>query len=131
MFYDGGCRLCVASRRWAEARDRAHCLQFHDLDPQASEALVAGGGEQPALEMVARTGEGRLVTGFDAWLAVLAVLPRWRVVARILAAPPLRWLGPSLYRVVARHRRRLLGETANRCAVPDSTDPRAASQRRR
>jgi len=130
VFYDGGCRLCVASRRWVEARDRAHCLQFHDLDAPATQAVLPGGGEQTFLEMMARTSDGRLVTGFDAWLAVLSVLPRWRWLARALAAPPLRWVGPPVYRVVARHRRRLLGNVTDRCAAPDSIDPRAGPHQR-
>jgi hypothetical protein len=35
---------------------------------------------------------------------VLAELPGWRWPAVVLGAPPLRWFGAAVYRLVARHR---------------------------
>jgi len=109
VFYDGGCRLCVASRRWAEARDPGHRLEFCDLTAPAPQTDQPLDREEPVTEMIVRREDGGLLRGFDAWLAVLGVLPRWRWLARVLASPPLRWLGPPVYRFVARHRRHFPG----------------------
>jgi predicted DCC family thiol-disulfide oxidoreductase YuxK len=57
--------------------------------------------------MWVRTAEGELLAGFEGWLRLLSVLPRWRWLARISRVPPLRWLGPPIYRLIARFRHRL------------------------
>jgi len=121
VFYDGGCRLCVASRHWAEARDRGRRLVFRDLTAPALQTAILLDRQALALEMTVRTEDGRLLKGFDGWLAVLGALPRWRWFALVLGAPPLRWIGPSVYRFVARHRRRLPWDMADGCTGPDCT----------
>jgi predicted DCC family thiol-disulfide oxidoreductase YuxK len=105
VFYDGECRLCAASRSWAESRDSECRLAFKDLNDPAATASLPVPAERLREEMWVRLPEGTLESGFAAWLAVLRALPRWRLVARVLGVPPLRWLGPPVYRLVARHRR--------------------------
>ena len=105
VYFDGACGLCLASRRWAEARDARHCLRFHDFcDPDEAASLPVEASVL-AEEMVVKTESGAVSRGFAAWRLVLGALPRWRWLACALGAPPLRWIGPSLYRFVARHRR--------------------------
>jgi predicted DCC family thiol-disulfide oxidoreductase YuxK len=104
VYYDGSCGLCNAACRWAQKRDVHGSLAFRDaMDPLVTERL---GPERERLvrEMLVRAPKGQLAGGFAGWLAVLRVLPRWRVLAAALALPPVRWLGPPLYRLVARHR---------------------------
>ena len=48
--------------------------------------------------------DGCLSGGFEGWRRILAELPRWRWLATVSGMPPLRWLGPSLYRLIARYR---------------------------
>jgi predicted DCC family thiol-disulfide oxidoreductase YuxK len=107
VWYDGSCPLCSRSRVWAERRDERGRLVFHDLtDANESWALPAARSELQRALAVRRPG-GALTTGFPAWCEVLSSLPRWRHVGGVLARPPLRWIGPAVYRLVARHRHRL------------------------
>ena len=54
--------------------------------------------------MWVRDGNGRMLEGFDAWRRIMAELPGWRWLAALSGLPPFRWLGPGLYRLVARSR---------------------------
>jgi len=105
VYFDGACRLCRASRRWAEARDALHRLRFHDFTDAAEAASLPVDASVLAEEMVVKTGAGTIARGFAAWLLVLDALPRWRWLGRFLGVPPARWVGPAAYRFVARHRR--------------------------
>ncbi len=106
VFYDGACGLCTASRDWAKRRDVQGLLVFRDAGgPGATDGLPVD-LQRRRREMLVRLPDGQLVGGFAGWLAVLRVLPRWHAIAGVLALPPLRWLGPPLYRLVARHRHR-------------------------
>ena len=91
-----------------ERRDPARRLVFRDLCDSAAASLPAP-PERLREAMWVRLPEGGLVSGFAGWVAVLRALPRWRLFADILELPPIRWAGPVLYRVVARHRHRLAG----------------------
>ena len=42
---------------------------------------------------------------------------RWRAAGAVLGAPPLAWVAPPVYRLVAEHRHELPGGTAA-CALP-------------
>jgi predicted DCC family thiol-disulfide oxidoreductase YuxK len=106
VFYDGACELCRSSRAWTAERDLSGRLQFVDFR-NASVGALPVARERLEREMWVRRGDGTLCSGFDATCAVLAELPRWRWVAAVVGAPPLRWLGVVFYRVVARHRARL------------------------
>ena len=53
-----------------------------------------------------RLADGALVSGYDAVLAALTVLPRWRLLAVVGGQPPLRLVGAMLYWVFAKHRHR-------------------------
>jgi predicted DCC family thiol-disulfide oxidoreductase YuxK len=107
VFYDGECRLCVAARDWAENRDSECRLAFKDLNDPIAAGSIPVAPEQLRDEMWVRLPGGRLEKGFAGWLVVLRTLPRWRFVAWILGLPPLRLLGPPVYRLVARHRHML------------------------
>ena len=50
---------------------------------------------------------GTLLEGFAAWSRIVSELPRWGWLARLAGIPPISWLGPSLYRMIAAHRHRL------------------------
>jgi predicted DCC family thiol-disulfide oxidoreductase YuxK len=102
VYYDGECGLCVGSRNWAEHRDAADRLAFKDLNDPSERFPVPR--EQLREAMWVRLANGRLESGFRAWLEILRALPGWRLMASALRLPPFRWLGPPIYRLVARHR---------------------------
>jgi predicted DCC family thiol-disulfide oxidoreductase YuxK len=54
-----------------------------------------------------RGTDGRQREGFAAWREILSRLPRWRWLAAVTGLLPVRWLGPPLYRLVARFRHRI------------------------
>jgi predicted DCC family thiol-disulfide oxidoreductase YuxK len=106
VFYDGACELCASTRGWAMDRDVAGRLRFVDFR-DASVGNLPVARAQLEREMWVRRADGTLCSGFDGTCAVLAELPRWRWFAAVAGAPPLRWVGAALYRIVARHRARL------------------------
>ena len=59
--------------------------------------------------MHVQTADGHWHVGFWGWIAILRVLPRLRWAAGILAAPPVRWVGPWFYRMIAGNRYRIPG----------------------
>ncbi len=106
VFYDGACELCTSTRAWAAERDVAGRLRFVDFRDAGVGALPVTRA-QLEREMWVRRADGTLCAGLDGTCAVLAELPRWRWLAALIGAPPLRWLGVLVYRIVARHRARL------------------------
>ena len=103
VWTDGACPLCQRARAWTEARDQNASIVFHDFRTTCNEELP-----QPLSELEGqlwvRAADGRLGGGFAGWLLILGALDRWRWLARLASRPPLRWLGPLVYRVVARYR---------------------------
>ncbi len=106
VFYDGSCGVCRASRRWLERRDPDATFEFVD-------ACAAGAGTPPGVTAAQLDREvwvalpgGGLVSGYDAVVAALAILPHGRLAAGIGGLPPVRWAGRRIYKVVARLRRR-------------------------
>jgi predicted DCC family thiol-disulfide oxidoreductase YuxK len=101
VFFDGQCPMCRASREWAERRDAGGRLAWIDAsDPAAADRLPVSAAEL-ARAVLVRGRDGSIASGYRAWLAVLAELPGWRGAARLLGLPPLAWLGPPVYRLVA------------------------------
>lgn len=107
VWYDGGCPLCRASRAWCEGRDRDGRLVFRDIRSVDDGKLPVDRAAAEASMWIVDP-EGRLARGFSGWRAIMAQLPGWRWIARLTGVPPLRWLGPPVYRLVARLRH-LLG----------------------
>lgn len=103
---DGSCPLCRRSQQWCELRDREDRVVFRDFRNTDDGDLPV---ERAAHEetMWVQTGEGALHRGFAGWRLIMGEIPRWRWLARIAGVPPLRWIGPPLYRLVARLRHRI------------------------
>jgi predicted DCC family thiol-disulfide oxidoreductase YuxK len=120
IFLDGSCSFCQWSRAKIEPFDSASRLRFLDYnDPMiAAEAPFP----RPDLdrEMHLRTPEGKWLQGFEAWLAILRVLPKLSWLGQVASLPPLSWLGPPVYNFIARHRYSLPGAPA-RCATDTCT----------
>ena len=127
IYFDGGCAFCRWWRARLEPWDRNSRLQFVDFnDPNAASAAPFSLNEL-AQEMHLRAPDGAWSAGFPAWVRILHELPRLAWLGWFLAKPPLRWIGPGLYRWIARHRTLLPGApppcNAGACAPPTPRTP--------
>jgi predicted DCC family thiol-disulfide oxidoreductase YuxK len=103
VWYDGDCPLCRASRAWCEERDQDGRLVFRNMRSVGDDELPVARLAAEA-SMWVRDPDGRLTEGFTGWRTIMARLPGWAWLARIAGLPPFRWLGPPVYRLVARWR---------------------------
>ncbi len=104
VYDDGRCTFCQWAAAWVLKRDTRKRLVFRDYNEPAVAAETPFPVEQLRRSMHVQTPDGQWHAGYFAWIAILAVLPGWRWLARVLRLPPLRWLGPSIYQFVANHR---------------------------
>jgi len=122
ILLDGSCSFCQWTRERIEPYDSGARLRFLDYNDPAVAAQAPFARTELDREMHLRTPEGAWLRGFDAWLALLRVLPQLSWLSRIASLPPLRWIGPSVYRFIARHRYSLPGAPArcenDTCAPP-------------
>jgi predicted DCC family thiol-disulfide oxidoreductase YuxK len=122
IFLDGSCSFCCWTRELIEPYDSHGQLRFLDYNDPLIAAQTTFPRAELESEMNVRTPEGLWLKGFEAWLAVLHVLPRLAWIGWIAGLPPLRWIGPSTYQFVARHRYRIPGVpvrcTNDACALP-------------
>ncbi len=109
VWIDGDCRVCQLSQRWCERRDPNGRVQFRNFR-SVDDADLPVTRKDLEETMWVRDGDGRLLAGFEAWRRIMAELPGWRWLAWVSALPPVSWVGPALYRLVARNRHRLPAE---------------------
>ena len=103
VWIDGDCGLCKKSRSWCELRDDGDRIRFRDFRSIADSELPVARGDLEA-SMWVLDESGRLLEGFAAWQIIMNELPGWRWFAWLVAAPPMRWLGPPIYRMIANFR---------------------------
>ncbi len=116
LVYDGDCAFCTSSVRAIERHLHPRCTarpwQFADL------ATLGVSRERAEHEVLWVTPHGVVYGGAQAVAKILlASRGAWRVAGALLMLPPGRWIGPPLYRLMARNRHRLPGGTPA-CAVP-------------
>ena len=114
IFMDGSCSFCRWTQTKVEPYDTRSRLRFLDYNDPRVAAQAPFSRSDLDREMYLRTPEGKWLRGFEAWLAILRVLPRFAWLGWIAGLPPFRWLGPPMYRFIARHRYSLPGAPA-RC----------------
>jgi predicted DCC family thiol-disulfide oxidoreductase YuxK len=122
IFMDGACSFC----RWTQSRiepyDSGSRLRFLYYDDPAVAAQAPFPRSELDIEMHVRTPDGSWLKGFAAWVALFRVLPKLKWLGRIVGLPPMRWMGPSVYAFIARHRYSLPGAPArcdsDTCAIP-------------
>lgn len=113
LVYDGRCRLCVTAKQGLE-RLGTHAdatpvrmIPYHS--EEAKQALGAGYRPgRPAVAFLVRPN-GEIVSGLDAFLALLPGLKGGRALAVFLRLPLIKPFGYLLYRVVARYRYSVFG----------------------
>ena len=116
LVFDGDCAFCTRSadvaRRVLPAGVDVVAWQFADLGALGVTA------ERAQQEVLWVAGDGEVSGGAPAVARALraAGLP-WAVAGLVLSLPPVRWVAPFVYRLVAANRYRLPGGTAA-CRVP-------------
>lgn len=122
IFMDGSCSFCRWSQAKIAAYDSGSRLRFLDYNDLAVAEQAPFPREELGNEMHVRTPDGTWLKGFEAWVALLRVLPRLAWLGHIAAMPPVSWIGPSAYAFIARHRYSLPGAPArcesDTCAIP-------------
>ena len=114
LIYDGACGFCTASalwvsRRWAGA-DAPVAVPWQELPEDWVTELHLTGDD---LARSAWWADGARVEGGSRAVghALLAARGPWAVAGRLLLVPPVSWVAPPGYRLVARYRHRLPGGT--------------------
>lgn len=129
IFMDGSCSFCQWTRAKVAPYDSRSRLRFLDYNDPAVAAQSPFSRQELDREMHVRTPDGTWKRGFEAWLALLRVLPKLAWLGRIAGLPPFRWLGPSAYEFVAKHRYSFPGAPArcdtDTCAIPSGLPPHA------
>lgn len=125
VLYDGACPLCRREIGFYRGRPADVPLCFADVS-DADQPLPAGTTrEQLLARFHVRDADGRLLSGAAAFLALWAVLPGWRWLARIGRLRGVAWLMERVYRLFLRWRPALqrLASRLDRPAWPRSGTP--------
>lgn len=102
VFFDGACPLCRAEIAAYRRMPGADGIAWRDA--AAGEAPAEIGAAAALARFHVRRADGRLVSGFRAFLAVWRSMPRLAPLARLLDRPPFTWAGEAGYRVFLRVR---------------------------
>lgn len=114
LIYDGDCGFCTTSANWISGHwppedgvravpwqrltaDFAKETSLSEDDFKRSAWWIEGDRQDEGARAVAR--------------ALIAARGSWSIVGRLLLAPPLSWIAPTGYRIVAHYRYRLPGGT--------------------
>lgn len=106
IYYDAACPFCVESMRRVKKLDRGARLNFIDLGAPEARAAAAPrfDASDLAAEIHIRLPDGAWRIGYEAWAAILAALPRMRLIAAIMMLPPIAEIGRRVYRWFAPRR---------------------------
>ena len=116
LLFDGDCAFCTsvshAARRALPADVAVVAWQFADLTALGTTA------ERAQREVLWVDADGTVSGGAAAVARGLRAAGRpWSAFGVLLSVPPVRWLAPPVYRLVAANRHRLPGGTAA-CRMP-------------
>ncbi len=118
--YDGHCVICNTSRRLIGAFDRVRRIEWLDLHQR--EEVAARYPDYNHAEMMGEihvVADGRLYRGLEATRRLFRAVPIFWPLYGLLRLPIIgTWLGPKVYRFIARHR-----YTINRWAGAPVTEP--------
>lgn len=115
LIYDGRCRLCVTAKSGIERLGAPEDVRW--VPYQSEEAARRLGRDyQPGRPDAAFLVEpdGTVTKGLDAFVPLLPGLRGGRLLLALWRVPVLRPIAYLLYRVIARHRYRLFGQTSAR-----------------
>lgn len=109
VFYDAECRFCVAGmQRWGGLFARRG-FQWLPLQMPGTAARLGVTEAQLLEEMWLQLADGRVVSGVNAWSALMRSVWWLWPVGVLIGAPGLNAIARAVYRCVARNRRCLGG----------------------
>lgn len=100
VYYDGACPRCVKDRRNYQkmAGDKSEQVLWFDITDRDDELRRLGINPQKALtELHLKTGDGQILSGLDAYIALMAPVPRLKPLAWLIGLPVIRPLLARLY----------------------------------
>jgi predicted DCC family thiol-disulfide oxidoreductase YuxK len=100
VYYDGACPLCAAEIRLYRRSEGAERIAWVNVGPEGPAELGPGltrGAARARFHV--RRPDGTLVSGAAGFAALWAVLPRWRLLARLARLPGVLGLGEVAYRL--------------------------------
>ena len=98
VFYDGSCPLCRAEIDHYRACDAAGALRLVDISTPGAPLPPSLDRTSAMARFHALAPDGRLLSGAAAFAEVWRRLPRWRVAARVAAAPGVLPMLEAAYR---------------------------------
>lgn len=105
VFYDGACGLCRREMNHYRAIAGEGVFDWCDITERADALAGTGIAYVDALRLLhARTADGRMHIGVDAFIVMWRNLPRWRYLARFVALPGVRQMAQLVYRAFAHWR---------------------------
>ncbi|MBA2341590.1 MAG: DUF393 domain-containing protein [Pyrinomonadaceae bacterium] len=125
VYTDGRCPLCQWTRARVEPWDAQRRIEWFDYnEPESLTRAAPHTLAELGDEMHVRLEDGGWRRGYEAWLEVVGVLPRWSWLKPVLSLAPFRRVGPVLYKWIARRRYKLFGappacDSQGACALHD------------
>ena len=104
VLYDGACPLCRREIGIYRGLQPDAPVCFSDVSDPASPLPCNTTREQLWARFHERGSDGRLLSGAQAFLALWAVMPGWRWLARFGRLPGAAWLMERVYRLFLRVR---------------------------
>lgn len=110
VFYDGKCGLCRREIAYYRRIAPAHVFEWVDITGTPDGFTALGLQVCDGLKALhVQEANGTLHIGVDAFLAIWRQLPRWRLLASVVAWPFIHPLATRLYAAFAAWRFRKLG----------------------
>ena len=100
VYYDGACPLCAAEIRLYRRAEGSGRIAWVDVSTEGPADMGSGltrGAARARFHV--RRPDGALVSGAAGFAALWAVLPRWRILARLARLPGVTALGEVAYRL--------------------------------
>ena len=105
VFYDGKCGLCRREISHYMRIAPSGVFNWRDITVDASPLEQLGVSYADGLRLLHATDKnGDLHIGVDAFLLIWREIPRWRILAMIVALPPIRILANCVYKRFANWR---------------------------
>jgi predicted DCC family thiol-disulfide oxidoreductase YuxK len=96
--FDGQCGVCTRSAAWVAARDRRGRVERLDLrDPVAAQRFASFAPDKVREALHVVDADGTVWIGIDALARLLAEIPGWRTVGRLMVLPGLRGASGAAY----------------------------------
>ncbi len=105
IYYDGICKLCSKEIDYYKKRVAPSAVTWIDIARNGNALKNYGISQAEALlHMHAIDGNGKVLVGVDAFIALWKQLPYWRVLAQIVSVKPVKFIATLAYSYFAKQR---------------------------